>query len=119
MANHNELGEWGEERAAQFLQSQGYEILERNFRFKKAEIDIIARLDNQLIVCEVKTRNSSFFGDPQSFVSKVKIKLLITATNEYIERNNLRFEVRFDIIAILKNKHQEQLDHYPNAFYHF
>ena len=119
MAEHNELGAWGEQLATNYLLNQGYEILERNYRFSKAEIDIIARLDDLLIVVEVKTRNSAFFGDPQSFVSGGKIKLLVKAANEYVVSNNLNNEVRFDIIAVLKNNTDEQIEHFPAAFYHF
>ncbi len=97
----------------------GYEVLERNFIFQKAEIDIIAQKEKELIIVEVKTRNSAFFGDPQDFVSNAKIKLLVKAANEYVISNNLDVEVRFDIISVIKNKQTEQLEHFENAFYHF
>ena len=119
MAYHNELGALGEQLAANYLLKHGYTVLERNFIFQKAEIDIIAQKDSLLVIVEVKTRNSDFFGDPQSFVTPSKIKLLVKAANEYILMNNLDLEVRFDIIAILKNKHQENIEHIENAFYHF
>ena len=120
MADHNELGKIGEEIAAQYLLRKGYKILRRNFFFDKAEIDIIAQKDeNTIVMVEVKTRNSSFFGDPQDFVTKNKIKLLVKAANEYIVSNELHAEVRFDIIAVLKNQKMEQLQHFENAFYHF
>ena len=117
--NHNELGIWGEKFAAAYLLRNGYEILERNWFFNKAEIDIIALKDNQLIIVEVKTRNSDFFGDPQEFVKPSKIKLLVKAANEYIISNDLDFETRFDVIAVLKNSKQEALEHFENAFYYF
>ena len=119
MAYHNELGKIGEQLAADYLHRQGYSILERNFIYDKAEIDIIARKEDLIIVVEVKTRNSDFFGDPQDFVTKGKIKLLVKAANEYLVSNELDMEVRFDVIAVLKNKHIEQLEHFENAFYHF
>lgn len=119
MASHNDLGILGENIATNYLLKQGYRILERNFIFQKAEIDIIARKDDIVVVVEVKTRNSDFFGDPQSFVTPSKIKLLIKAANEYILFNDIEMEVRFDIIAILKNQHQESVEHIENAFYHF
>ena len=117
--NHNELGKWGEEYAANYLEKKGYELLERNWFFNKAELDIIALKDDQLVVVEVKTRNSDFFGDPQDFVTPAKIKLLVKAANEYIISNDLDLEVRFDVIAVLKNKTQEQLEHFEDAFYYF
>ena len=119
MAYHNELGKLGEELAVAYLLRNGYSILQRNFTFGKAEIDIIAKKDDRLIVVEVKTRNSSVFGDPQSFVSRRKIGLLVKAADEFILKNDIDLEVRFDIIAVLKNKKQEVLEHFPDAFYHF
>ncbi len=120
MATHNELGTLGEELATQFLLREGYTILERNWRFQKAEIDIIAQKEEDTIVfIEVKTRNSAFFGDPQSFVTPSKIKLLVKAANEYLIKNELQIEARFDIVAVLKNKKQEHIEHFENAFYHF
>ena len=105
MAYHNELGKIGEKLAAKYLINKGYEILAQNFYFDKAEIDIIAKKDSKrIIVVEVKTRNSDFFGDPQEFVSPSKIKRLVKAANEYMISNDLDLEVRFDIIAVIKNK---------------
>ena len=119
-ADHIELGIIGEEIAAQYLLRSGYKILRRNFYFDKAEIDIIAQKEeNTVVIVEVKTRNSDFFGDPQSFVTPAKIKLLVKAANEYIVSNELNVEVRFDIIAVLKNQKMEKLEHFENAFYHF
>lgn len=119
MAYHNELGEIGEQLAVDYLSRNGFVILERNFIYDKAEVDIIAQKDQKIIIVEVKTRNSAFFGDPQDFVTKAKIKLLVKAANEYIISNNIEMEARFDIIAILKNQHVEQIEHFENAFYHF
>jgi putative endonuclease len=120
MAYHNELGNQGEKLAADYLVKNGYDIIEQNFYFDKAEIDIIAQKNkNTLVIVEVKTRNSNFFGDPQDFVSPSKIKLLVKAANEYIISNDLDVEVRFDIIAVIKNKTQEKIEHFENAFYHF
>ena len=119
MAQHNELGELGEQLATNLLIKKGYEIIVRNYVFQKAEIDIIAKHDNMMICVEVKTRNSDFFGDPQEFVTPSKIKLLVKAMDAYITENDIEFETRFDIVAVLKNKTVEQLTHYENAFYHF
>jgi putative endonuclease len=119
LASHNELGKIGEELAAQYLLREGYEILERNWIFQKAEIDIIAQKENQLCIVEVKTRNSAFFGDPQDFVTNSKIKLLVKAANEYVISNDIDIEVRFDIIAIVKNQKVEKIEHFKDAFYHF
>ena len=120
MAYHNELGKQGEKLAVAYLAKNGYDILEQNFYFDKAEIDIVAQKNKEtIVVIEVKTRNSNFFGNPQDFVSPSKIKLLVKAANEYIVSNNLDVEVRFDIIAVIKNKREEKIEHFENAFYHF
>ena len=100
MAFHNELGKKGEELAKEFLQKNGYTILESNFVFQKAEIDIIAQKDDALIVVEVKTRSSVDFGNPQDFVSPKKIKLLVKAIDEYVNLKNIDLSIRFDIICI-------------------
>ena len=104
MATHNELGNQGEQLAVEFLQKNNYQILERNWRFKKAEVDIIAIKNEILAVIEVKTRSSNYFGNPQDFVNQKKIQLLVEAINEYVISKEIDVEVRFDIIAILKNK---------------
>ncbi|GEQ85066.1 UPF0102 protein [Patiriisocius marinistellae] len=119
MADHNELGKLGEELATQFLIKKDYKILDRNFTYQKAEIDIIAQFNNEIIIVEVKTRNSNFFGNPQDFVTPAKIKLLTKAANEYIVSNNISLAARFDIIAVLKNSKEEKIEHFENAFYFF
>ena len=119
MATHNELGQKGEDMAAEYLQKSGYDILERNWRFKKAEVDIIAKKKGILVIIEVKTRSTSHFGNPQDFVNPKKIRLLVEAINEYVIANDLDVEVRFDIIAILKFQHTFEIDHIEDAFLHF
>jgi putative endonuclease len=119
MADHNELGKLGEELAIEFLQKKGYEILETNWVFQKAEIDIIALKENVLAVVEVKTRTSVDFGSPQDFVNPKKIQLLVKAINEYVVSNDLNFDIRFDIIAIHKEDKKFVIDHLEDAFYYF
>jgi len=119
MATHNDLGELGEELAVEELEKNGYEIVERNWRYKKAEIDIIARKNDVLAIVEVKTRSSNYIGNPQDFVSPKKIKLLVEAVNEYVISKDLDVEVRFDIIAIIKNENRLTLEHLEDAFFHF
>lgn len=76
MASHNELGKLGEELAVEFLQKNAYEILDQNWRYKKAEVDIIARKGETLAIVEVKTRSTDAFGDPQDFVKPKKNKII-------------------------------------------
>ena len=119
MAEHNELGKFGEELAVDFLQQKGYTILETNWTFQKAEIDIIAQKENTLAIVEVKTRSSIEFGLPQDFVKPKKIQLLVKAVNEYVTSNDLDAEVRFDIIAIFKENNEYKIEHIEDAFYYF
>jgi len=119
MAQHNELGKKGEQLAVDFLQKKGYEILERNYRYQKAEIDIIARLNNTLCAVEVKTRSTPDFGNPQDFVKPKQIQQLVKAIDFYVIENDLDVEVRFDIVAIIKNKLGTKIEFFENAFLHF
>jgi putative endonuclease len=119
MATHNELGNKGEEIAVEFLQKNGYTVLERNWRFKKAEVDVIAKKNAILAIVEVKTRSTNYFGNPQDFVNSKKIRLLVEAINEYVTAKDLDVEVRFDIIAIIKNHNKYEIEHFEDAFLHF
>ncbi len=119
MADHNDLGKLGEELAVEFLRKEGYEILETNWTFQKAEVDIIAQKENTLAIVEVKTRSSLDFGLPQDFVKPKKIQLLVKAVNEYVVSKNLDIDVRFDIIAIHKEGKSYVIEHLKDAFYHF
>jgi putative endonuclease len=119
MAEHNELGKLGEELSVEFLRKDGYTILETNWTFQKAEIDIIAQKENTLAIVEVKTRSSLEFGLPQDFVKPKKIQLLVKAVDEYVVSKNLDIEVRFDIIAVHKEGKSFVIEHLKDAFYHF
>lgn len=119
MAKHNDLGKLGEKKAVEFLEKEGYEILETNWTFQKAEVDIIAKKENTLAIIEVKTRSSLNFGLPQDFVKPKKIQLLVKAVNEYVISNDLDIEVRFDIIAVHKEGKSLVIEHLVDAFYHF
>ena len=119
MAEHNELGKLGEELAVDFLEKNGYEILETNWTFQKAEVDIIAKKDAILAVIEVKTRSSLDYGLPQDFVKPKKIQLLVKAINEYVTQNDIDVDVRFDIVAIHKENNEFILEHIEDAFHYF
>jgi putative endonuclease len=119
MADHNELGKKGEELAVEYLEQNGYKILETNWTYQKAEIDIIATKDDIIAIVEVKTRSNLDFGLPQDFVNQKKIQLLIKAVNAYINYREIDFEVRFDIVAIHKKKESFVIEHLIDAFYHF
>ncbi len=119
MAQHNELGKKGEQLAVDFLLEHDYTIVERNYRFNKAEVDIIAQQQDILAIIEVKTRSNTDFGNPQDFVKPKQIKNLVKAVDEYITENQLDVEVRFDIIAIVKQGKTFKIEHLKDAFYHF
>jgi putative endonuclease len=119
MAEHNELGKLGEELAVDFLVKNGYDILETNWVFQKAEVDIIAQKGDILAVIEVKTRSSLDYGLPQDFVKPKKIQLLVKAINEYVIANDLDVEVRFDIIAIHATGTSFDIEHLEAAFFYF
>ncbi len=117
MAEHNDTGTKGEKHASEFLQSKGYVVLETNWRFKNLEADIIATTAQTLVVAEVKTRRSNYFGEPETFVTKQKQQNLIKAAHEYIQRNQLDMEVRFDIISIIIGEQGMKVNHIEDAFY--
>ena len=119
MAQHNELGKKGEQLAVDFLLENNYEIVERNYRFDRAEVDIIARKEAVLAIIEVKTRSTIDFGNPQDFVKPKQIQRLVKAVDDYVVENELEVEVRFDIIAIVKEKKGFSVEHLENAFFHF
>lgn len=120
MADHNDFGKVAEDLAVDFLVKSKYKILSRNFRYLKAEVDIIAEFENQIIIVEVKARHTDIFLEPQEAVNKKKIKLLISAANYYIEEYNIDKEVRFDIISILPNKQKTlEIHHIIDAFQSF
>jgi len=119
MASHNELGKLGEDLAVEYLKKNGYTILNTNWTFQKAEIDIIAQIENTLAIVEVKTRSSLEFGLPQDFVKPKKIQLLVKAVDAYVCEKDLDIEVRFDIISVHKEGKSFAIEHLIDAFYYF
>ncbi|MEP2281351.1 YraN family protein [Maribacter sp.] len=119
MGKHNEFGKEGEQIAVDYLKKKGYAIKYKNYRYLKAEVDIIASKDDVLIIVEVRSRSTDFFENIAETVTPKKIKLLVMAADHYVTDNNLDVEVRFDIITILKNKSKFELEHLESAFYHF
>lgn len=95
------LGAHGEALAARFLVEQGYQILQRNFRTRYGEVDIIAKSpDNLIVFCEVKTRRGHGFGYPELAVTKTKHQHLIRAAQSYLEQHQLKNFWRIDIVSI-------------------
>jgi len=119
MSQHNQLGVKGEILALEFLEKKEYSILEINWRFEKTEVDIIAKDRNTLVIVEVKTRTSNAFGQPEESVGKSKQELLSIAAEEYLERNNLDIDVRFDIISVIFKNAEAKVYHIEDAFFPF
>jgi putative endonuclease len=119
MGKHNEFGKLGEQKAVDFLIEKGYEILFKNYRHLKAEVDIIAKKGEELAIVEVKSRTIGFFGDVSDIITPKKIKLLTMAADHYVQENRLEVEVRFDIITVIKKGEKFKVEHLENAFYHF
>ncbi len=119
MQTSSEFGKIGEQLAVNYLKTRGYEIVQRNYRYLKAEVDIIARKEDILAVVEVKSRSSEHLESVAQMVTEKKIKLLVMATDHYVLKNDLEVEVRFDIITILKRGSTYKIEHLENAFYHF
>ena len=117
MAEHNDLGAIGENMASNLLSNKGYKVLDRNWRWGRYEIDIVAEFQKILVVAEVKTRQSNYFGEPEEFVSTAQQKRLVESANAYIEKHDIDLEVRFDIISIIYNSRQRKVHHIENAFY--
>jgi len=95
------LGRWGEDQAALYLEHRNYKIVERGFRCRFGEIDIIARTGEELIFCEVKTRRPGALIAPEEAVSRAKQKRLIKTAGWYLNSHPWEGELRFDVIAIV------------------
>jgi len=116
MAKHIKIGRESEKVAAQYLVSKGYRILETNYRFRNKEIDIIAMLDELLVVVEVKTTVHEGDERPDDLVNIQKQQSLIRATEAYIMSNKIDAEVRFDIIFVFRAE-GNRIEHIDDAFY--
>lgn len=117
MAEHNKLGNRGENAACDFLQSKGYQILERNWSGERCEVDIIATDGDYLVFVEVKTRSSSYWANPEDAVSQAKMNRIIHAANSYIEQNDIDLCPRFDVISIIAGRNNLEIEHIDDAFY--
>lgn len=119
MGKHNVIGKLGEELAVKHLKTRGYSILRRNYRYRKAEIDIIAHKNDILSIVEVKSRSTEFLEDISETINPKKIKLLVMATDHFVNEEELDVEVQFDVITIRELQGSYKLEHIQNAFYHF
>ncbi len=111
-----ELGQKGEDLAAEYYRKNNYVILDRNWKCYHLEVDLIVLNEDYIVFCEVKTRSYTTLGEPETFVTPQKQKNLIRAANLYLTRRSINKEVRFDIISIITKGENYQIHHIPNAF---
>lgn len=119
MAEHNDLGKWGEDEAAVFLERKGYVILERDWRMGKRDLDIIALSESQnsLVIVEVKTRQKTELQQPEEAVNIHKMRNLAIAANAYVKLNQVEQNVRFDIVTVVGSKaNVDNIEHIEDAF---
>src|SRR5687767_13813196 len=107
MAEHNEVGRMGEELANKYLVDLGYEILERNWRYSRFELDVVALKEDTLHFIEVKTRKTTEFGLPEEAVDEIKISCLVEAGEEFLYQHPEWRKVQFDVLSICLNPYDE------------
>lgn len=120
MAEHNDFGNLAENLAADFLKQKNYKILIRNFRYQRAEVDIIAEFEDLIVVIEVKARSYNALIEPQEAVTKKKIKAILLCSDFFMKENQIDKEVRFDIITVVPNESGKlEINHIEDAFQSF
>ncbi|MCK9425446.1 MAG: YraN family protein [Ignavibacteriaceae bacterium] len=117
LSSTKEKGKEGEDLAVSFLVEKGFEIIERNYRYGKGELDIIARDKEFLVFVEVKSRESLEYGKPEEAITKRKMSQVRKITEAYLAEKDIREEnIRFDVVAILFLNDEVTINHYENAF---
>lgn len=119
MAAHNELGKWGENLAAQYIEELGHKVVARDWHCGRRDLDIVTIHDNTLTIIEVKTRSDTNFTEPEAAITKQKIMSIGIATNAFVKTYCINMEVQFDIIFIIGSKDDYQIRHIPDAFIPF
>lgn len=115
--NRKQIGRRGEELAVSFLRKKGYKVLERNYRTRTGEIDIVARHKGCLVFVEVKSRRSGRFGNPKFAVTAHKQRKISMVALEYLKKHHAMGKpARFDVVAIQSADAGETIEIVPNAF---
>lgn len=114
MSDTTETGSKGENMAAEYLQQKGFEIVARNYRHRRAEIDLIVKRDNWILFVEVKTRSSSDYGEPEDFVDDLKARKIFEAAEEFIFSTDWQGHVRFDVVSV-KLGAEKEIVHFEDA----
>ena len=110
------IGDKGEELAMTLLKNKGFEILEKNYRYKRSEIDLIIKKNDLIVFIEVKTRTNTSFGNPEDFVDEKKMEKVRVGAEAYMELIQWEKNIRFDIIAIVSKNGQDQVVHFEDAY---
>lgn len=118
--NTRDKGREGEEIAAAYLESKGYTILEKNYFFERAEVDMVAYDESAIVFVEVKMRKDTTFGEPAEFVTEKKKELIYKASEAWLyERKMDGSPIRYDVVAIVKNEDEApDIQHFEHAFWH-
>ena len=118
MAEHNDLGKWGEDVALAYLLDQGYRLLDRNWHQGHRDLDLIMQQDDTIVIVEVRTRRNNLFMDPEQTVDALKMLSLSKAANAYIRLHRISLNIRFDIVAITGTPSSDfTINHIEDAFY--
>jgi putative endonuclease len=114
--NNRELGSKGEDTVVEYLKKKGYLVIEKNFRTRMFEIDIIAKTGNIICFIEVKSRKTSKYGLPREAVTRKKQNQIIKGAMTYIKYKKLKtFVYRFDVVEVFLN--EGKINHIENAFW--
>jgi putative endonuclease len=117
MAAHNELGQWGEEKAADYLRGEGYVVRHRDWKFGHRDLDLVAMDGMTLVFVEVKTRRNNDFSEPEQAVDWRKMRNLAIAANAYVKMYRLDFDIRFDIVSVVGTSYDaSEVHHIKDAF---
>jgi putative endonuclease len=114
MSDKIKTGDLGENLATEYFVKKGFQVVARNYRFKKAEIDLIVQKDNWMLFIEVKTRSSAAYGEPEEFVDDFKGTRIMEAAEEFIFSTNWQGHVRFDVISV-KLGPEPEIVHFEDA----
>jgi len=117
MSDNIKRGKRGEELAMNFLIEKGYEIVEKNYRFKRSEIDLVVKKDDVLIFVEVKMRSSASHGFPEEFVDRKKQLKVLEGAEQYMVETKWHGPVRYDVISVRGSGAKPEIRHFEDAFY--
>jgi putative endonuclease len=115
--NNRASGDLGEDIASRYLERSGYEVVERNYRTRRGELDLVARRGDTLIIVEVKLRRGTAYGDPLEAVTPRKQQTIRLMAEEYLSERDPSFEdLRFDVVGILLPAGRPEISHVEGAF---